>query len=102
MSAPKRTVELSPDAEQNYDDILLYSVLNWGETQMQIYQVALDRAIETLAEFPEAGARRDRLFPGCRIRPVEHHVIYYPIKPVAVEVVRILHERADAARHLRP
>lgn len=48
------------------------------------------------------GKARDDLGAGLRAWPVEHHVIYYRIKSDAIEVVRILHERADAARHLRP
>jgi plasmid stabilization system protein ParE len=31
----------------------------------------------------------------------EHHVVYYRIQDDVIEIVRILHERANAARHLR-
>ena len=67
---------------------------------MQQYRAALDRALASLAGYPEAGKRQDHLFPGCRVRTVEHHLRYYQIGRTEVEVVRSLHERADAARHL--
>ena len=101
MSARKRTVSLSPDAQDDYDGILLYSLVHWGEERTQQYQAALDRALAELADYPEVGARRDELLPGYRARPVERHVIYYRIVADAVEVVRILHERMDAVKHLR-
>ncbi|MBA2598677.1 MAG: type II toxin-antitoxin system RelE/ParE family toxin [Chloroflexia bacterium] len=41
-----------------------------------------------------------RLFPGCRVRPVEHHILYYRIGADEIEVVRILHERTDPTRYL--
>ena len=100
MSARKRPVRLAPDAQRDYDDILLHSFLTWGETQMQHYRSALDRGLVAIGDHPEIGRPRDQLLPGCRSLQVEHHELYYRIKPDVIEVVRILHERADAARHL--
>ena len=102
MSAPKRSVRLSPDAQRDYDNVLLYSFQTWGESQMQRYRAALDRALVQVGDFPEIGFRRDRLLPGYRSLPVEHHVLYYRIKDDEIEIVRIPHERMDAARHLSP
>ncbi|HUG63455.1 MAG TPA: type II toxin-antitoxin system RelE/ParE family toxin [Methylomirabilota bacterium] len=100
MSGPRFTVTLSPEAERDYDELLLYGLLNWGEQQMLRYQESLDRAIEHLGDFPEIGPQRDDLCARCRLLPVEHHALYYRIEADAIQVVRILHERADAARHL--
>jgi toxin ParE1/3/4 len=100
MSARSRPVRLSPDAQRDYDDILLYGFLTWGETQVQHYRSALDRGLVAIGDYPEIGRSHDRLLPGCRSLQVEHHEIYDRINPDEIEVVRILHERADAARHL--
>ena len=43
-----------------------------------------------------------QLFPGCRVRPVERHVLYYRILGDVIEVVRILHERVDPTEHFPP
>ena len=67
---------------------------------MQRYRSVLDRGLVAIGDHPEIGRPRDRLFPGCRTIQVEHYLLYYRIKPDLIEVVRILHERADAARHL--
>jgi toxin ParE1/3/4 len=102
MSARKRLdVVLSPDAQQDYDDILLYGLRNWGSDQASRYQERIDRVLNELGTFPEMGERRDELFPGCRFLPVERHVIFYEITTESIEIVRILHERANAARRLR-
>jgi toxin ParE1/3/4 len=100
MSARRWQVRLSPDAERDYDDILLDSLLTWGESQMLRYQAAPDHALAEIEDYPEIGSMRNEYLPGCRIRPVERHVLFYRIGD-DVEVIRILHERADPARHLK-
>jgi toxin ParE1/3/4 len=102
MSARKRPVRLAPDAQRDYDDILLYSFLTWGELQMLQYRTSLDQALAELGDYPEIGRQRDQLFPGCRSLHVERHVLYYRIKDQEIEIARILHEHADAVRHLKP
>ena len=101
MSPRKRSVTLSPDAQVDYAEILLYTWQEWGEEQRERYADKLDKAIAGLADFPEAGQRCARLFPGCRTRRVERHILYYQVMTGTIEVYRILHERTDPARHLQ-
>jgi toxin ParE1/3/4 len=98
----RRTVVLSPDARADVSDILLYTCEHWGESQHDRYAASLERTIANVAGFPEAGGRCFLLFPGCRIRRVERHVLYYRITNGSIEIVPILHERTDPTRHLRP
>jgi toxin ParE1/3/4 len=100
MSA-RRTVVLSPDARADVSDILLYTREHWGKSQHDRYATVLERTIANVTDFPEAGGRCYRLFPGCRIRRVERHVLYYRITNGSIEIVHILHERTDPTRHLR-
>jgi toxin ParE1/3/4 len=102
VSVPRRPVRLSPDAQRDYDNILLDSFQTWGESQMLQYQAALDRGLIRIGDYPEIGVRRDQLLPGSRSIRVEHHVLYYRIKEDEIEIIRILHERMDASRHLSP
>ncbi|HEY7031415.1 MAG TPA: type II toxin-antitoxin system RelE/ParE family toxin [Thermomicrobiales bacterium] len=95
MSSRKRPVALSPRAELDYADILLDSLLTWGEAQARRYQAALDHALNLLGEFPETAPRRLDLPPGFRGRLVERHVIYYRIEPDRIHVNHILHERRE-------
>jgi toxin ParE1/3/4 len=53
-----------------------------------------------IGDYPEIGRRREELLPGCRIRPVKYHVIYYRIANDVIEIIRILHERKDPALHI--
>src|SRR5687767_7052477 len=101
MSVRKKSVVVTPDAEADINDILLYTWQQWGEVQRDRYDAVLERAIAALADFPEIGPRMPWIFPGCHIRPVEHHVLYYRITDDVIVVVRILHERADSTRHFQ-
>lgn len=80
MSAPKKTVEFSPDARADFTDILLSTLAQWGLEQCDRYEAALLQGIATLGDFPEKGAHRDDLVPGYRAQPIEHHVAYDRIK----------------------
>ena len=100
MSARGPTVTLKPAARRDFRSILAYTSAQWGVTQRDIYRAAIDRAFETLGANPEIGKARDELSPGLRSYQVEQHVIYYRVSSSGVRIVRILHGRMDAARHL--
>jgi toxin ParE1/3/4 len=102
MSPRKRSVILSPGAQADYEDILIYTSQQWGPAQRDRYAAKLDKAIAGLADFPEAGQRCAQLFAGCRTRRIERHVLYYRVENDAIEVLRVLHERTDPTRHLHP
>ena len=74
MSSRNRRVALSPRAELDYADILLDSLLSWGESQARRYQAALDRALEQLGEYPEIGPMRLDLPREFRGRLVEREI----------------------------
>ena len=71
-----------------------------GDEQRDRYEAILDRAIASLADYPEVGAPCLRFFSGCRARRTGSHVLYYRNLDDVIEVVRILHERAAPTRHL--
>jgi toxin ParE1/3/4 len=80
--------------------IQLYTLQRWGAEQASIYDAAINQGFELLRDNPRIGKRRPELRPNLLSFPVEHHVLFYRVKRDAIEIVRILHERADAARHL--
>jgi len=51
----KRTALLLERATDDYDGIMLDSLLNWGIDQAQTYKRILDAAIANVAVFPEMG-----------------------------------------------
>ena len=101
MSDRKHTVILSPVAQVDFTDILLYTRQLWGEEQRDRYEAILTQAISSLSEYPESGMRCSQLFPGCRAYPAQRHVIYYRIGHNEIEIVRILHERSDPTRQFQ-
>ena len=67
LSARKQLV-LSTLAEEDYEDIKVYTVMAWGAAQWAAYETALVRALESLAENPEIGRARDDLRLGAARR----------------------------------
>lgn len=81
---------LSPAAEQDLEDIWLYTFQQWGPDQAQRYVDALAASFADLSRFPKMAPVCDHVRAGYRRRSVERHMIYF----------RVLHERMDAARSL--
>jgi toxin ParE1/3/4 len=71
-----------------------------GRKQANRYTDFLTVAFADLAQFPESATACDHIRPGYRRRSVERHMIYFRITNYGIAVVRILHGRMDAPRHL--
>lgn len=91
---------LTTEAQRDLADILLYTLQRWGEDQQDRYAMALEQGLVLLAENPEIGRSRPELFRGCRSYRVREHILYYVLRDEAVVIIRVLHGRMDALRHL--
>lgn len=91
---------LTPAAERDLESIWTYPVQQWGEEQANRYTDFLTAAFAELAQSPETAPACDYIRPGYRRRSVERHMIYFRITNYGIAVVRILHDRMDALRHL--
>ena len=100
MSRLDTPLILSPQAEEDFSDILQYTLETWGEAQARAYAAVLDKALQTIQRHPLIGHRRPELSAAHRIFPAGRHIIVYRAEADAVRVSRILHERMDIARHL--
>lgn len=100
MSRPDVPVILSPQAEDDFADILQYTFETWGEEQAYAYRAVLDKALLTIRHHPQIGHGCPELSAAHRIFPTGRHLIIYRVSDAAVYVSRILHERMDLARHL--
>lgn len=100
MSRPDRLLILSPQAEDDFADILQYTLDTWGEVQVLVYRAVLDKALLTIQQNPDIGYQRPELSAAHRIFPAGRHIIVYRADRQAVYVSRILHERMDIGRHM--
>jgi len=100
MSRPERRLILSPRAQDDFADILQYTLETWGEAQVFAYRAVLDEALMTIQRNPHIGHKLPELSPAHRIFPAGRHLIIYRADDETVSVARILHERMDVRRHV--
>ena len=86
---------LRPLAEQDLNNIWLYSFQNWGEVQADHYFDQLSKAIELLGKTPLMCRERQEFTPPARIHHHARHLIIYVVAEGDIEVVRVLHESMD-------
>lgn len=77
-----------------------YTAGEWGHEQALRYVDLIETRCAELAEAPQRAQRCDAIRPGYRRRSVEQHVIYFRETGYGIAVMRILHQRMDAALNL--
>jgi toxin ParE1/3/4 len=100
--SPPLPVELSPEAELDFIDILIYTERTFGDQQKDIYADWIDTALSRIASNPEFGKpiakpeyfRYHISWAGNR----GSHYVYYRITDDALKVARILHQSRDYMR----
>lgn len=91
---------LTPAARQDLENIWIHTHQQWGAGQAHRYTDSLTAAFAELARAPKSVPACDYIRPGYRRRSVEQHMIYFRITDYGIAIVRILHDRMDASRHL--
>ncbi len=80
--------------------IWLYSLTEWGAKRADTYIDDLTAAFEFLSNSPKAGTSCENLRSGYRKYPVVRHVLYYRETRYGIEIIRVLHDRMLAIKHL--
>lgn len=93
-------VRLSPRAETDLADIAEYTIETFGVEQARRYRDDLEACFLSLAHNPRLGRIVEQLAPGLRRFVYRSHVVFYNEHKWGVLIVRVLHARMDAARHL--
>jgi toxin ParE1/3/4 len=93
-------VRLSPKAQNDLEGLFDHTVSRWGEAQALRYIELVEAACADLADAPQQAQGCDHIRPGYRRRGVGQHMIYFRPTSYGIAVIRILHQRMDAARHL--
>ncbi|NDY96767.1 type II toxin-antitoxin system RelE/ParE family toxin [Wenzhouxiangella limi] len=91
---------LSPAARNDLNGIFDYTAQRWGLEQAVQYTQALEKACASLAEAPGTAQDCSHIRPGYLRGPSGRHFIYFRTEDYGIAVIRILHQRMDAPRHL--
>jgi len=100
MAKRRAEYRLAPAAERDLEGIWLYTLGEWGIEQAHRYTDELAAAFDQLARKPKLGTSCDYIRKGYRRSRVGRHAIYFRITDYGIAVIRVLHDRMDATRHL--
>lgn len=87
----------SERAEEDYESIYVYGLLNFGLKQADAYATGMQRRFEQLASQPLLYPAIDHVRPGYRVSVYGSHAIYYRVDDGHVLIVRILRNQDVAA-----
>lgn len=95
-------LKLTRLADQDFDQILDYTMVTWGESQFRKYRDLMFEASAAVTDDPflVKSKARDDLYQGIRTFPVGRHFLIYRISQRDVIVVRILHQQMNLPEHL--
>ena len=88
---------LSRKAEEDLEEIWLYTLETWSKEQADRYLSLIFDEIEFLSMNPKTGQDFDNIRKNYRYSKVKSHLIFYKHKKSddIIEVIRILHEIMD-------
>ena len=106
-------VRLAAQAELDFSEIITWTLENFGGRQAETYAETLTLAVEALHGGPEQlGAKAlDDIGPGIRTLHVARQgrsgrhfvvVVFIEAKDQYIDVLRLLHDSMDLARHIPP
>ena len=88
-------------AEEDLEDIWVYSFESYGERQADKYHDRLIKGIDLLAHNPALGISCDHIRKDYRHFQFNQHVVYYKVEESILTIVRVLHERMKPTKHFK-
>jgi toxin ParE1/3/4 len=88
------------DAEQDLEEIWLYTFQNWSLEQADKYHSLIFKEIEFLSRHPQSGKDLGFLKEGYWSSKVMSHLIFYKFSKTEILIIRILHENMDIPNRL--
>ncbi len=93
-------LRISAKAERDLEQIWVYSIENWGETQAELCLFQMRGAFELLRSNAGLARSAEDVRPGLRKFTVGSHILYVRVGDNFLRIVRILHGSMDPRRHL--
>jgi toxin ParE1/3/4 len=109
MPSAEWQVRLSAAARRDFIEIIRWTTRRFGADQARRYSEAINRLLAELAAGPELAGSRSRADLGPTVRVVviarhgrraRHLLVYRVTGGSRLEVIRILHDAMDLARHV--
>ena len=91
---------LSREAESDIGDIARYTIERFGIEQARTYRDSMISCFQSLAKNPAIGIKADYIREGYRRFDHRSHVIFYKSEGPDILIIRVLHKRMNAPRHL--
>ena len=91
---------VSRKAQADIRDIGRYTQRAWGNDQRRLYLAGLEAQFNLLAENPNLAPEHREFSPPARLFRHRQHMIVYLPDGDGILVLRVLHARMDAYRHL--
>jgi toxin ParE1/3/4 len=113
-------VRIAAPAFQDIRNIWIWTLERFGHAAALRYETLIDQSISDLADDPTCPAAKERkdVLPGVwfyhlassrthvpddqAVKSPRHLVIFRHVQPGVIEILRILHDSRDLARHLAP
>lgn len=93
-------LELSRRAQHDLDDIRDHGLQHYGAAQTIEYLDRIERAFRRILDHPGIGEVRRGVRENVHSLPTGSHRVFYVREEARVLVIRVLHKRMDAGRHL--
>jgi toxin ParE1/3/4 len=93
-------LRISAEAENDIDEIVAYSIANWGPEQAERYLGKLEEGLNRLLVNPRLGRSCNAIHSGLRRFEIERHVAFFISEPEVVLIVRVLHQSMLPSRYL--
>lgn len=91
---------LSPRAQQDLEEIWLYTFRQWSPAQADSYVSDILSACDGLVSGEKIGLNADEIRAGYAKYFCGAHTIYYKISGHYLDVIRILHQSRDVDAHV--
>jgi toxin ParE1/3/4 len=85
---------LTPAADRDLLDILIYGVERFGHMQADAYRRELLDCFALIADHPAIGRRADAVGVGVRRHEHGSHIMFYEQEPQGVAILAIVHVRS--------
>ena len=91
---------LTQNAEIDFENIVKYTLEEWGLNQVSIFQKQLKKRLNAIVIFPDIGRKHPQLSSDVYYISEGKHYIFYRQCDDGIEILRFLHHQMDIIKHI--